>query len=66
MPSEEEDLTYESFLLMAEASGLDIGDSAHMHQLYPVVKAVLPFRREIAKLDLTNAEPQTAYLPRAE
>jgi len=64
--SGETDLTYESFLSLAEASGLDAGDTAHMQQLYAVVKAVLPFRDEIEKLDLTSVEPQTVYLPGKE
>ena len=65
MPGET-DLTYESFLALAEVAGLDTRDAAHMQQLYVVVKAVLPLRHEIEKLDLTNVEPQSAYLPRKE
>lgn len=59
-------LTYESFLALAEVAGLDTGDAAHMQQLYVVVKDVMAFRQEINKLDLTNVEPQTASLPRKE
>lgn len=65
MPGET-DLTYESFLTLAEVAGMETGDAAHMQQLYVVVKAVLPFRQEINKLDLTNVEPLTIYLPRKE
>lgn len=62
MPGES-DLSYESFLTIAEASGLDRSDTGHMEQLYVVVQGVLPFRRDIEALDLINVEPETVYLP---
>ena len=65
MPGES-DLSYESFLIIAEASGLNVSDAGHMEQLYAVVQGVLPFRRDIERLDLTNVEPGTVYLPPRE
>ncbi len=62
----ESDLSYESFLTIAEASGLDVSDAGHMEQLYAFVQGVLPFRRDIERLDLTNVEPGTVYFPPRE
>ncbi len=59
-------MSKETFLRIAEASGLDVKDEAHMEELYAYLQGVLPGLRKVDELDLTNVEPATVYIPPQE
>ena len=59
----EGELSKEAFLAMAEASGLDVNDQAHMDELYVQVVGLLPSLRSFHQLDLSGVEPALVYLP---
>ncbi len=58
-------LSKETFLSIAEASGLDIKD-AHIEELYSYLQQVLPGLRSIDELDLTGMEPSMPFPARKE
>ena len=55
-------MTYDAFLSLAREAGLDSGD-AHMEELYSYVKAVLASLRSLNDLDVSQAEPDMAFMP---
>ena len=50
------ELSKETFLKIAEVSGLDTS-SPHMEELYAFVQGVLPNLKDLEALDLTELEP---------
>jgi|GEM_PF-5525565 Asp-tRNA(Asn)/Glu-tRNA(Gln) amidotransferase C subunit len=58
-------ISKEIFLSMAEASGLDVKDP-HMEELFGFVTKVLPSLRVIDRLDLTDVEPLSTFIPQKE
>jgi Asp-tRNA(Asn)/Glu-tRNA(Gln) amidotransferase C subunit len=48
----------DTFLAIAKASGLEMGDS-HCQELYAYVEKVLPNLKAIGEVDLTGVEPMT-------
>ena len=58
-----EDLSKEDFLNMARMVGLDTSDTAHMDELYPFVRASLRSLVPLNDIDVSEAEPETVYLP---
>ena len=59
-------MTYDAFLSLAQNAGLDIGPGAgdaHMEELYSYVKAVLASLRSLNDLDVSQAEPDMAFMP---
>lgn len=59
--SDESRMTYEAFLSIAEAAGLDTSDDKHMDELYKFVLAAVPGRDAFAKLDFTGIEPTFVF-----
>ena len=59
-------MSKEMFLRIAEVSGLDVKDEAHMEELYTYLQGVLPGLRKVDELDLTNVEPAMVYIPPKE
>jgi Asp-tRNA(Asn)/Glu-tRNA(Gln) amidotransferase C subunit len=58
-------LSKETFLSMAEASGLDTKDSS-IEDLYAYVENVFPSFKASEQIDLTNAEPLMVFIPSQE
>ena len=58
----EQPLTWEGFLSIATASGLDATES-HLAELYKYVQTLLPGLRAIDELDLTGVDPAMLYFP---
>ena len=59
-------MTYDAFLSLASEAGLDIGSGAgdtHMEELYSYVKAVLASLRSLNELDISQVEPDMAFMP---
>ena len=56
--ADEAALSKETFLVMAEALGLDV-NSPHMDDLYAYVKALLTSLKPMQELDLSGVEPAT-------
>jgi Asp-tRNA(Asn)/Glu-tRNA(Gln) amidotransferase C subunit len=50
------ELSKETFLKIAEVSGLDTS-SPHMEELYAFIQSVLPNVKDLEALDLTEMEP---------
>jgi Asp-tRNA(Asn)/Glu-tRNA(Gln) amidotransferase C subunit len=50
------ELSKDTFLKIAEASGLDTS-SHHMEELYAFIQGVLPNLKDLEALDLTEMEP---------
>ena len=61
----ESSLTREAFLYLADQAGLDI-TSPHMDELYPYVQSVLASIQSLNELDVTEAEPDMAFIPAKE
>ena len=59
-------MNYDAFLSLAGEAGLDVslgsGD-AHMEELYSYVKAVLASLRSLNELDVSQVEPDMAFMP---
>jgi Asp-tRNA(Asn)/Glu-tRNA(Gln) amidotransferase C subunit len=53
-------LSRETFLKIAETSGLDTGDP-HMEELYTYLQNVLPGLKKVEELDLTGIEPNMPF-----
>ena len=60
------EMSKETFLQIAESSGLDITDTKHMDELYAVVQGVLPNVKHLRDMDLSGIEPATTYAPPRE
>jgi hypothetical protein len=58
-------LSKETFLSMAEASGLDTKDPS-IEDLYAYVENVFPNFKVSEQIDLTNAEPLMVFIPSQE
>ena len=62
-------MTYDAFLSLAQEAGLDTKSdaaTAHMEELYSYVNAVLASLRSLNAMDLSQAEPDMAFLPDRE
>ena len=64
--ADEEVLSRELFLSLAERLGLDVNDQAHMDELYPQVQTTLASIKPIHELDLTDVEPAMIFIPPKE
>ena len=64
--ADEGGLSKETFLHIAEASGLDVNDSPHMEELYAYVQGLLPSLKTFQELDLADVEPAMIYIPPKE
>jgi len=58
-------LSKETFLSMADASGLDTKDPS-IEDLYAYVLNVFPKFKVSEQIDLTNAEPMLVFIPSKE
>ena len=58
----EQGLTKETFLRIAEVSGLDVSDDAHMEELYAYVQGLLPGLKSLDELDLADVEPAVVFI----
>mgnify|MGYP001183058803 CR=1 FL=1 len=58
-------LSWDTFLSISEASGLDVNDP-HMEELYAFLQGILPLLRTVHDLDLTGVDPATRYFPPQE
>ena len=59
-------MTYEAFLSLAQQAGLPVSlgsDDTHMEELYSYVKAVLDSLRSLNELDVSQVEPDMAFMP---
>ena len=61
--TDEVELSKETFLQIARASGLDVGDTKHMDDLYAFVQGILPNMKALREMDLSAVEPATTYAP---
>ena len=62
----ESPMTYDAFLSLAKDAGLDTTSSqggSHMEELYSYVNAVLSSLRSLDDLDVSQAEPDMAFMP---
>lgn len=59
----EPQLSRDAFLYLAGEAGLDV-NNAHMDELYPYVQVLLSSLRSLQELDVTDAEPDMAFIPR--
>lgn len=59
-------MSKETFLRIAEVSGLDVKDTKHMDELYNFVLGVLPAVKSLDELDLSSVEPAMIYVPPKE
>jgi Asp-tRNA(Asn)/Glu-tRNA(Gln) amidotransferase C subunit len=64
--AEKGELSKETFLQIAEASGLDVSDSQHMEELYRFVQGILPNMKVLREMDLSEVEPAAIYAPPRE
>lgn len=53
----------ETFDRLASAAGLDVGDTAHMDELYGYVRGLVASLQPLREMDLEGVEPATAYFP---
>ena len=64
---DEHPMSKDTFLGIAEASGLDVKDEAHMDELYSYyILNVAPGLKSLDELDLTDVEPALIYIPPKE
>ena len=59
-------MTYDAFLSLAREAGLEMASEtggAHMEELYSYVKAVLTSLRSLGDLDVSQVEPDMAFMP---
>ena len=59
-------LSKETFLGIAEASGLDVSDESHMEELYAFVQGILRDLKTTGDLDLSDVEPEMIFIPLEE
>ena len=45
------------------AAGLDLGETAHMDELYTYVRSLVASLKPLRDMDLEGVEPATAYFP---
>ena len=53
-------LSWDTFLRISEASGLDV-DDPHMEELYAFLQGIRPLLKTIHELDLTGVDPAIRY-----
>ena len=58
-------LTWEDFISMARAFGLDI-DDPHMEELYAYLPTILPGLKAVQEIELTGVSPAMIYIPPQE
>ena len=63
--SSEAQLTWEGFLFLAQEAGLD-PNSPHMEELYPYVQSVLADMAPLRAMDVSDTEPDMAFVPNPE
>lgn len=63
--STEGQLTWDAFLYLAREAGLD-PNSSHMEELFPYVQNVLAGMAPLRALDVSDAEPDMAFVPDLE
>ena len=64
---DEHPMSKDTFLGIAEASGLDVKDEAHVDELYFYYTLnVAPSLKALDELDLTDVEPAMIYIPPKE
>ena len=59
----QEGMDRETFNRLAAAAGLDIGETAHMDELYAYVRGLVASLQPLRDMDLEGVEPATAYFP---
>ena len=59
-------LSLETFLKIAETSGLDVNDQPHMDELYAFLQTLIPTLRKVRKLGVADAEPAPSWVPAEE
>ena len=59
----QEGMDRETFDRLASAAGLDLGDTAHMDELYTYVRSLVASLQPLRAMDLEGVEPATAYFP---
>lgn len=64
--ADEGGLSKETFLGIADASGLDVSDESHMDELYAFVQGILRDLKTIGELDLSDVEPAMTFIPLKE
>ena len=59
-------MTHDAFISLAQEAGLETESetgAAHMEELFSYVKAVLDSLRSLDDLDVSQAEPDMAFMP---
>lgn len=59
----QEGMDRETFDRLASAAGLDLGETAHMDELYTYVRSLVASLQPLRDMDLEGVEPATAYFP---
>ena len=59
----QEGMDRETFDRLASAAGLDLGETAHMDELYTYVRSLVASLKPLRDMDLEGVEPATAYSP---
>ena len=62
----DEVISRDVFMRLAEASGLDVQDTAHMDDLYAYVRSALRTVQPMYELDVSAEEPAMFYYPATE
>ena len=60
--SEEKPLSYEDFLSLAAAAGID-GSGSHGQELFAFVQNTLLGLKALQQIDVSGAEPDMAFVP---
>lgn len=59
---EEEPLSYDAFLSLAAAAGIDVS-GAHGEELFSFVQITLAGLKSLQEIDVAGAEPDMAFIP---
>ena len=62
---EEEALSYDAFLVMAAAAGIDVSGT-HGEELFSFVRNTLAGLKSLQGIDVAGAEPDMAFIPPSE
>ena len=62
---EEETLSYDSFLVLAAAAGIDVSGS-HGEELFSFVQNTLAGLKSLQGIDVAGAEPDMAFIPASD
>ena len=62
---EEKPLSYEDFLSLAAAAGID-GSGSHGEELFAFVQNTLVSLKPLQQIDVAGAEPDMAFVPHSE